>query len=65
MERRKEGNSHYKPEKLSFFLTADNVLPLLEGLKRNNREMVEESIKIIQSEMKNAQVLRVSWINSQ
>lgn len=52
MERRKENNIPYKLEKLLFFLTADNVLLLLEGLKRNNREMVEEAIKIILYEMK-------------
>jgi aminoglycoside 2''-phosphotransferase len=53
MKRRQEENIHYKLEKLSFFLTADNVLLLLEGLKRNSSEMVEEAIKIIQYEMKN------------
>ncbi|BDH61660.1 6'-aminoglycoside N-acetyltransferase [Lysinibacillus sp. PLM2] len=52
MERRQEKNIQYKLEKLSFFLTTDNVLFLLEGLKRDSSEMVEEAIKIIQNEMK-------------
>ncbi|MEH7334326.1 aminoglycoside 3'-phosphotransferase/choline kinase family protein [Neobacillus drentensis] len=52
MELRKEENVQHKFEKLSFFLTADNVVLLLEGLKRNNREMVEEAVDIIQCEMK-------------
>ncbi|MFK9092767.1 phosphotransferase family protein [Bacillus salipaludis] len=52
MELRKEENVQHKYEKLSFFLTADNVVLLLEGLKRNNREMVEEAVDIIQCEMK-------------
>ncbi|WP_338452936.1 aminoglycoside phosphotransferase family protein [Niallia oryzisoli] len=52
MEIRKEENIQHKLEKLSFFLTADNVILLLEALKRNNSEMLEEAIEIIQSEMK-------------
>lgn len=52
MKLRNEENIQYKFEKLSFFLTADNVLLLLEGLKRNNREMLEEAVSIIQCEMK-------------
>ncbi|WP_010096956.1 phosphotransferase family protein [Ornithinibacillus scapharcae] len=49
---RKEENVQHKFEKLSFFLTADNVVLLLEGLKRNNKEMIEEAIDILQYEMK-------------
>lgn len=52
MELRVEENVQDKYEKLSFFLTADNVVLLLEGLKRNNREMLEEAVDIIQCEMK-------------
>jgi len=52
MELRKEENAQHTYEKLSFFLTADNVLLLLEGLKRKNKEMFEEAIEIIQCEMK-------------
>ena len=52
MELRVEENVQDKYEKLSFFLTADNVVLLLEGLKRNNREMLEEAVDIIQGEMK-------------
>ncbi|MDN4074970.1 phosphotransferase family protein [Fictibacillus terranigra] len=52
MEVRKEENVQQRLEKLSFFLTADNVLLLLEGLKRNNREIVNKAIEIIQCEMK-------------
>lgn len=52
MEIRKEENIPHKLEKLSFFLTADNVLLLLEALKRHNSEMRVEAIEIIRSEMK-------------
>ncbi|MCJ8007315.1 phosphotransferase [Lederbergia wuyishanensis] len=52
MELREEENVQEKYEKLSFFLTADNVVLLLEGLNRNNREMFEEAVDIIQGEMK-------------
>ncbi|MBS4196462.1 phosphotransferase [Lederbergia citri] len=52
MELREEENVQEKYEKLSFFLTADNVVLLLEGLNRNNREMFEEAVDIIQCEMK-------------
>ncbi|WP_246020240.1 aminoglycoside phosphotransferase family protein [Lysinibacillus telephonicus] len=52
MEHRKEENIQHKFEKLYFFLTADNVVLLLEGIKRNNREMLEEAVNIIQCEMK-------------
>lgn len=51
MELREDENFQQKYEKLSFFLTADNVVLLLEGLKRNNREMVEKALDIIQCEM--------------
>ena len=51
MEVRKEENIQQNLEKLSFFLTADNVLFLLSGIKRNNREILEEAIEIIRSEM--------------
>jgi aminoglycoside 2''-phosphotransferase len=53
MERRQEENIRYKLEKVSYFLTADNVRILLEGIKRKSTEIVEEAIKIIQYEMKN------------
>jgi len=52
MELREEENFQEKYEKLSFYLTADNVVLLLEGLNRNNREMFEEAVDIIQCEMK-------------
>ncbi|KKK40094.1 aminoglycoside phosphotransferase [Mesobacillus campisalis] len=51
MERRKEDNIQYKLKKVSYFLTADNVMLLLDGIKRNNAEMMEEAIKAIQYEM--------------
>jgi aminoglycoside 2''-phosphotransferase len=53
MERRKEENIQFKLEKVSYFLTADNVILLLEGIKRNNPEIVEDAIKAIQYEMEN------------
>lgn len=53
MAMRGDENVQHKLQKLSFFLLADNVVLLLEGLKRNSSEMVEEAIKIIQYEMKN------------
>jgi aminoglycoside 2''-phosphotransferase len=53
MERRKEENIQFKLEKVSYFLTADNVILLLEGMKRNNPEIVEDAIKAIQYEMEN------------
>ncbi|USK54249.1 aminoglycoside phosphotransferase family protein [Cytobacillus solani] len=51
MELREEENVQHKDEKLSFFLTADNVALLLEGLNRNDREMFEEAVELIQCEM--------------
>ncbi len=55
MENRQEENCLIKIEKVSFFLTADNVRLLLEGIKRNSSEMVDESMEAIQNEMNNHQ----------
>ncbi|WP_010281239.1 phosphotransferase family protein [Bacillus timonensis] len=52
MEKRYVKNIPNKLEKVSFFLTFDNVLLLLEGLKSNNHDVMEEAIKIIQDEMR-------------
>lgn len=52
MDIRDERNVKHMLEKLIFYLTADNVLQLLNGIKRNDRKLVEEAIEIIQCEMK-------------
>jgi aminoglycoside 2''-phosphotransferase len=53
MERRNEENIQEKLDKISFFLTANNVQLFLEGLKSNNDELTEEAIILIEYEMEN------------
>jgi aminoglycoside 2''-phosphotransferase len=53
MERRNEENIQEKLDKISFFLTANNVQLFLEGLKSNNDELTEEVITLIEYELEN------------
>ncbi|SFA84653.1 aminoglycoside 2''-phosphotransferase [Lentibacillus halodurans] len=50
MEIRGEKNMDKVLDKLAFFLTADNVVLLLEGLQRKNQDLIDEAIKILQNE---------------
>ena len=52
MKERREENISFKLKKASFFTSVDNVIQVLEGHKRNDKEMMDEALAGLEEDLK-------------